>query len=109
MPAIQCTSCSLWFASELGFKIHYSKMHASVVESNRKQKAKSNNNNNNEYLNNNMLFELCDTFGESGEEENELRETNVKNVEKDKNGLEFITPENRRNKINGKMNNQCLI
>jgi len=69
MPTIPCTLCSLWFASELGLKIHYSKIHASVGECNWKRKAKCNNNNNNEYLNNDMLFELCEVFGESGEEE----------------------------------------
>jgi len=81
MPAIQCTLCSLWFVSELGLNFHYSKNHASVGECNWKRKAKCNNN---EYLNNDMLFELCEAFGESGEEENELRVTNVENVEKDK-------------------------
>jgi len=75
MPGIQCTLCSLWFGSELGLKIHYSKMHALVGECNWKRKVKSSNN---EYLNNNMLFELCEAFGESGEEE-DLMVTNVEN------------------------------
>jgi len=87
MSGIQCTLCYLWFAGELGLKIHYSKMHASIGECNRKWKAKSNNYSN-EYLNNNILFELCKAFGESREEQKELSVTNVENVEK--NGFDFI-------------------
>jgi len=64
-------------------------MHASVGVCNQKRKAKCSNNSD-EYLNSNMLFELHEAFGESGEEEIELTVTNVENVEKDKNGLEFV-------------------
>jgi len=68
MTGIQCTSCSLWFGSELGLKIHYSKMHAVVGECNQKRKIKWKTNNDN-YLNNDMLFELCEAFGEAREEQ----------------------------------------
>jgi len=50
MSRIQCTLCYLWFASELGLKIHYSQMHASIGECNRKWKAKSSNNNSNLFV-----------------------------------------------------------
>jgi len=85
MPRIQCILCCLWFASELGLKIHYSKMHALVWKCNWKRKAKCNHNN--EYLNNNMLFELCEASGESRKEEKEFM---VKNVKNDITGLEVV-------------------
>jgi len=54
-----------------------------------------------------MLFELCEAFGES-EEEKELTVTNVKSVEKDKNGLEFIENilESRRKRLFLKQKNK---
>jgi len=71
MPGIQCTLCSLWFASELGLKIHYSKKHSPVAECNRKRKAACNSTQN-EYLNDDMLWALCKAFAEPGEEDKEL-------------------------------------
>jgi len=88
MTGIQCTLCLLWFGSKFGLKVHYSKMHALDGECNRKRKVKWNTNNN-DNLNNNMLFELCEGFGEAGEEE-DLMDANVEN---DRNCLD--TPESR--------------
>jgi len=71
MPGIQCALCSLWFASELGLKIHYSKKHSPVAECNRKRKAACNSTQN-KYLNDDMLWALCEAFAEPGEEDKEL-------------------------------------
>jgi len=67
-------------------------MHAVVGECNWKRKVKWKTNNDN-YLNNDMLFELCEAFGEAGEEE-DLMDANVEN---DINCLEVVqdTPESR--------------
>ena len=96
MTGIQCTLCSLWFGSEFGLKVHYSKMHALDGECNRKRKIKWKTNNT-DYLNNDMLFELCEAFGESREEEDLM----VANAENDINCLEVVqdTLESRRKRI----------
>ncbi len=102
MTGIQCTSCSLWFGSELGLKIHYSKMHAIVGECNRKRKVTWKTNNDN-YLNNDMLFELCEAFGEAREEQDLMDDTLESRLEsRPESRLESrleSRPESRRKRI----------
>ena len=75
MSGIECALCHHWFESELGLKVHYSKKHALS----RKRKDKSDNNN--ELLNNDMLYELCEAFGDYGEEP--IKQSNNEEVAKD--------------------------
>ena len=78
MSRIQCALCHHWFGSELRLKVHYSKKHAPVISS-WKRKAKTDNNN--ELLNNDMLYELCEAFGDYGEDP--VKESNNEEVARD--------------------------
>ena len=69
-------------------------MHAIVGESNQKRKANWKTSND-DHLNNDMLFELCEAFGEAGEEQDLMDDTPESRLES---RLES-RPESRRKRI----------